>query len=242
MTPRYAAVENRDGATRACFRGTPHGTQFAEAAHVDHRSVAAVFVLVLFAGVSASAQTAPPMTFIGGAVARGSDDLADRITYPRLLDAPERRHVYVVDGAVKVSRRLALGSELVFLDPVASRSITRDGVSTQRHSERLWSALVRVRPITSRWMSVDVVGGPGLLSGRFEASFYNGVTTTATTTDTTSLAWTGGGDVSVSVIKGVGLVGTLRVYRLARGGPDSDLPFQSTTTRTMAGIGLRLGL
>lgn len=208
---------------------------------MNYRSVAALFVLFLFAGVSASAQTAPPMTFIGGGVARGSDDLANRITYPRLLDAPERRHVYMLDAAVKVSRWLAVGSELVFMDPVASRTITRDGVSTQRHSERLWSALARVRPITSRWMSIDVAGGPGLLSGRFETSFFNGLTTTATTTDTRALAWIGGGDLSVSVIKGVGLVGTVRVYRLPRGGPDADLPFQSTSTRTMAGIGLRLG-
>lgn len=242
MAPRCDVAGNHKGAARPGFGVVTSGTRFARTARVNRRFVTALFALVLFANISASAQTAPPMSFIGAAVARGSDDLADRITYPRLIDAPERRHVYVVDAAVKVSRWLAVGSEMVFLDPVASRSITRDGVSTQRHSERLWSALARVRPITSRWMSVDVVGGPGLLSGRFEASFYNGLTTTASTTDTRALAWTGGGDVSVSVTKGIGLVGTLRVYRLARGGPDSDLPFQATTTRTMAGIGLRFGL
>lgn len=203
--------------------------------------LAMLTLLLLACGRSASAQPVAPMSFVGGGVSWGQGDSEHRISYPSSVDAPGRRHLLWVDAAIRGSHWLAIGGDIALLEPVAGRFITRDGTSRQTQTERVLSGLVRVRAVRTGRLSVDAVGGPAILFGHHEASFDDGRTTNTTSTDTKVLAWTAGADVSLALVRGAGLAGVLRLYRLERDGADSSLPFQTASTRAVAGIGVRFG-
>jgi len=201
-----------------------------------------VGVLVLLQYKQALAQPGSPMSFVGAGVSRGADDSDNRLSRPYNPDARARRNVLWADASVRGSRWLAVGGEVALLEPVSGHLTTRDAAFNQRHSERLVAGLIRVRAARTGRVSLDLVGGPGILLGHYEASAYDGRVTTTTSTDTRQLAWTGGADISAAVVRGAGLAGIVRVYRLGRGGSNSALPFQVASTRVFAGVGVRLGM
>lgn len=189
----------------------------------------------------AGAQVQPVMSFLGGGVSRGGDDSEHRLRLGRPLDATERRHVWWLDAGVRLSTRLGVGGELALLEPLSGRFITREGTLREFDRERLLTAFGRFRVRHSGRLALDLVAGPAVRLGRYETAFDDGRgTIVSPPLDSRTLALAAGADGSLAVSRGVTLSGVVRLYRLPRDG-NTDLTFQSSSTRLLIGLGVRFG-
>lgn len=116
----------------------------------------------------ASAQSADlPRVFAGGGIVLASTDGASRM---RLYDE-DPLGIWLVEGGVRVARRLGVGAELV--RPGVARASTR-GISFQSFGEQREFAvlgMVRGRLAGAGRLGLDLTGGAGVLFQRHESSF-----------------------------------------------------------------------
>lgn len=108
-----------------------------------------------------------PRVFVGAGLGVTTNDAASRMR----IHEDQRASMWLVEAGAAVAKRVSLAVE--YSQPSAATAATTVGHGTTQHSgrqtERLLLAMIRARAAGSSHVSLDIVGGGGLLFQRHQA-------------------------------------------------------------------------
>lgn len=218
------------------------------------RHLATVIAVSVLMATPSFAQSTPAgvprlsKIFVGIAVGPTSSDAASRM---RLVNETGS-HMWLVEGGVALSERLGFGIE--YSRPSAVSGSTTVGVGRAqivfRQQEHVTVGLVRARLFGSRYVSLDAVGGAGLLVHRHLTGSCEPPRPQCDDTGGPSLygkapAFVVGADMPFEIVRHVAFVVQPRLYMLRRGDSPTDPSVRSqfeyhSSTRFAVGVGGRV--
>lgn len=186
--------------------------------------VAVLFALTFFAR-PAFAQTSGTQLramsdrgFVGVGVFATADDTTNRVARPRATPSVSSSELIFEAGLIRIGR-LGVGAEFVTLGTAQGGTESACCSVNDEERESMLLGMLRLRALQTSRLSVDLVGGIGVLSQHRETStLLRSVPTSATTSidDRRSPAYSFGVEAPVMVVQHLAIVPSLRLRYLQR--------------------------